>query len=94
MYSAVCGSGLDTIPVPGSVSVNQISAVLLDIAALALRQHKPLTARIMPIPGKQAGDATEFNFEYFANSTVMALDAAPLTHLFGGNETFTIHPRK
>jgi len=94
MYSAVCGSGLDTIPVPGSVSVNQISAVLLDIAALALRQHKPLTARIMPIPGKQAGDATEFNFEYFANSTVMALDAAPLTHLFGGNETFTIHTRK
>jgi len=94
MYSAVCGSGLDTIPVPGSVSVNQISAVLLDIAALALRQHKPLTARIMPIPGKQAGDPTEFNFDYFVNSTVMALDAAPLTHLFGGNETFTVHPRK
>lgn len=94
MYSAVCGSGLDTIPIPGDVSLGQISALLVDIAALALRQHKPLTARLMPIPGKQAGDATEFNFDYFANSRVMAVDAEPLTGLFSGNETFSLHSRK
>lgn len=94
MYSTVCGTGLDTIPIPGDATIDQVSAVLLDIAALSLRQHKPLTARLMPVPGKHAGDATEFNFDYFANSKVMALDAEPLTKLFAGNETFSIHPRK
>jgi len=94
MFSAVCGSGLDTIPVPGEVSAAQISALLLDICALALRQRKPLTARIMPVPGKKAGDLTDFNFDYFANSRVMELEAEPLTRLFTGNEIFSVHPRK
>jgi uncharacterized protein (UPF0210 family) len=92
MYSAVCGSGLDTVPIPGNVTSGQISALLLDISALALRLHKPLTARLMPIPGKIAGDVTEFNFDYFANSRVMALEAEGLTRLFAGNETFNVHP--
>jgi uncharacterized protein len=94
MYSSVCGSGLDTIPVPGDVTAGQISAVLMDICALSLRLHKPLTARLMPVPGKAVGDATEFNFDYFANSRVMALEAEPLSRLFAGNETFTVHSRK
>jgi uncharacterized protein (UPF0210 family) len=94
MYSAVCGTGLDTIPIPGDVTAGQISALLLDICALALRLHKPLTARLMPIPGKKAGDETEFNFDYFANSRVMALEAEPLQKLFAGNEIFSVHPRQ
>jgi uncharacterized protein (UPF0210 family) len=94
MYSAVCGSGLDTIPVPGDVSSAQVSALLLDISALALRLHKPLTARLLPIPGKVAGDVTDFHFDYFTNSRVMTLEAEPLTKHFAGNETFTVHSRK
>ncbi len=94
MYSAVCGTGLDTIPIPGDATAGQISALLLDICALALRLHKPLTARLMPIPGKKAGDETEFNFDYFANSRVMALEAEPLQKLFAGNEIFSVHPRQ
>ena len=93
MYSAVCGCGLDTIPVPGNASVGQVAALLLDIAALSLRLNKPLTGRIMPIPGKSAGDVTDFNFDYFANSRVMALDAEPLTGLFAGNEKFSVRSR-
>lgn len=94
MYSAVCGAGLDTVPLPGDVTVGQISALLLDIATLSLRLRKPLTARLMPVPGKKAGDATEFDFEYFANSKVMALEAEPLGKLFASNETFTVKPRQ
>ncbi|HET6845694.1 MAG TPA: DUF711 family protein [Anaerolineales bacterium] len=75
MYSAVCGTGLDTIPLPGDTTEAQIAAVLLDLAALALRLDKPLTARLMPIPGKKAGDATGFDFAFFSNSRVMHLDA-------------------
>lgn len=93
MYSAVCGTGLDTIPLQGDVTVGQVSAVLMDIAAMALRLNKPLTARLMPIPGKTAGDVTDFHFDYFANSRVMALEADHLTNLFNSNEKFSLHPR-
>jgi uncharacterized protein (UPF0210 family) len=78
LYSAVCGTGLDTIPLPGDTSPGQLEAVLLDMAALALRLDKPLTARLMPIPGKAAGDMTGFDFAYFANSRVMPVPAKPL----------------
>ena len=78
LYSAVCGTGLDTVPLPGDTSADQIAALLLDLSALALRLDKPLTARLMPIPGKKAGDPTNFNFDYFANSRVMGLEAEPL----------------
>jgi hypothetical protein len=75
------------------VVVEQISALLLDISALALRLNKPLTARLMPIPGKKAGDPVEFNFEYFANSKVMALESAGLGGLFATNERLTLKAR-
>jgi uncharacterized protein len=75
MFSAVCGTGLDTIPLPGDTTEDQITPVLIDLAALALRLGKPLTARLMPIPRKKAGAATGFDFEFFANSTVMRLES-------------------
>ncbi len=93
MYSAVCGTGLDTVPLPGDASAQQLTALLLDLAALAARLDKPLTARLMPVPGKQAGDATEFAFDYFANGRVMELPAAPLSGKLAGKETLDIAPR-
>jgi uncharacterized protein (UPF0210 family) len=71
LYSTVCGTGLDTIPLPGDVSVEELAAILLDVATLALIADKPLTARLMPIPGKRAGDVTDFDFPYFANARIL-----------------------
>lgn len=93
LYSAVCGTGLDTIPLPGDASADEITPLLMDLAALALRLNKPLTTRLMPIPGKSAGDPTGFTFEYFANSRVMALPSAPLHGLLAGDEVVEIQPR-
>jgi uncharacterized protein len=93
MYSAVCGTGLDTIPLPGDVTAEQISALLLDIAALSLRLNKPLTARLMPIPGKKAGDEVKFDFDYFAPSRVLALESEGLGGLFASEETFNLKAR-
>jgi uncharacterized protein (UPF0210 family) len=78
LYSAVCGTGLDTVPLPGDTTAGQLFPLLLDVCALALRLDKPLTARLMPVPGKQAGDETSFDFGFFANSRVMALESEPL----------------
>jgi uncharacterized protein (UPF0210 family) len=93
LYSAVCGTGLDTVPLPGDASAEQLAAVLLDVAALACRLEKSLTARLMPIPGKQAGDLTDFDFAFFANSRVMALKAAALDGLLVGDEAFSLRRR-
>lgn len=94
LVSAVCGTGLDTIPLPGDATPAQLAAVLLDAAAMSIRLNKPLTARLMPIPGKSAGDPTEFDFEFFANSRVMALPAEPLSGLLNSDEWIDLHPRQ
>lgn len=93
LYSCMCGTGLDTVPLPGDTTPEQIAAVLLDLACMAQRLGKPLTARLMPIPGKAAGEATDFNFSYFVNSRVMALRAQPLNGLFAGEGSFTLKRR-
>ena len=93
LYSAVCGTGLDTVPLPGNTSAEQIAAVLLDLAALALRHDKPLTARLMPVPNKKAGEPTGFDFDFFANSNVMALDAEALEGPLNGSDSFPLGAR-
>jgi uncharacterized protein (UPF0210 family) len=72
-YSAVCGTGLDTVPLPGNIAEKKLYALLLDIASLSQKLNKPLSARLMPVPGKKAGEMTDFKFQYFANSKIMHL---------------------
>ena len=73
MYSAVCGIGLDTVPVPGDVPTSKLASLLLDVAALAFRLNKPLSARLFPVPGKQAGEQTAFTNPYLCNTAVFAI---------------------
>jgi uncharacterized protein (UPF0210 family) len=93
LYSAVCGTGLDTVPLPGDMTVEQITPLLLDLSALALRLDKPLTARLLPVPGKNAGEPTAFDFGFFANSKVMSLEAMPLNSSLARDETFQLQSR-
>jgi uncharacterized protein (UPF0210 family) len=72
-YSAVCGTGLDTIPLPGDVSVEQMERMYADVASLAAKWNKPLSARLQPIPGKKAGDRTEFQDPFLFNTTLHPL---------------------
>jgi len=51
-YSAVCGTGLDTIPLPGDIGAEQLSLIIGDMASLAVKWHKPLSARLLPVLGK------------------------------------------
>jgi uncharacterized protein (UPF0210 family) len=78
LYSAMCGTGLDCIPLPGDVEPGALVGILLDVATLALRLDKPLTARLMPMPGRAAGDPVAFpDFEFFAPSRVMRVPPGP-----------------
>jgi len=91
-YAAVCGVGLDTIPLPGDISISSLRGMLLDIAALATRLDKPLIARLMPIPGLVAGDQVSSDFEYFADSAVMAADDEGPDGLMNTNERIALRP--
>ncbi|MCA1648248.1 MAG: DUF711 family protein [Chloroflexi bacterium] len=72
LYSAVCGTGLDTVPLPQDVSEAELAGAYLDVAALSLALNgKPLTARLLPVPGAAAGDSTTFTFDYFRNTKVL-----------------------
>ena len=72
-YSAVCGTGLDTVPFPGDISVGQLERIFGDVASLAWKWNKPLAARLQPVFGKKAGDQTDFHSQYLFNTTLHAL---------------------
>jgi uncharacterized protein len=72
-YSAVCGTGLDTIPLPGDVSLEQMARIFGDVASLAVKWNKPLSARLQPVQGKKPGDRTDFEESALFNTTLHAL---------------------
>jgi len=73
-YSAVCGTGLDTVPLPGDISAEQLSLIIGDMASLAVKWHKPLSARLLPVLGKGWGEMTEFNDPFLVNAKLQSLD--------------------
>jgi uncharacterized protein (UPF0210 family) len=94
LCSTLCGAGLDTLPLPGNASPEALAAVLVDVGAIALRLNKPLTARLMPIPGKTPGDEVHFDFPYFADSRVMDLPAQALGGLMATTGSLDIKPHR
>jgi len=69
-YSAVCGTGIDTVPLPGDVSLEQMERIFGDVASLAVKWNKPLSARLQPVMNKKAGDRTDFEDPYLFNTTI------------------------
>lgn len=74
LYSSVCGTGLDVVPIAGDSSAESMASVIGDVAALSNKYQKPLSARLFPVPGKAAGDAVSFNNPFLTDSVVMPLD--------------------
>jgi len=72
-YSAVCATGLDTVPLPGDISVEQLSLIIGDVASLAFKWHKPLAARLLPVTGKVPGDTTGFDDPFMVNAVIQPL---------------------
>ncbi len=72
-YSAVCGTGLDVIPLPGDVTAERLERVLGDMASLAVKLRKPLSARLLPVTGKKAGEASEFDDPFLVNAVIQPL---------------------
>jgi len=58
--TCVCSVGLDMIVVPGDTTADTISAIIADEMAIGVVNNKTSAVRIIPAPGKVAGDVVEF----------------------------------
>ena len=72
-YSSVCATGLDTVPLAGDVTEDQLARILGDVAALASKWHKPLAARLLPVKNKHAGDRSDFDDPHLTNAIIQPL---------------------
>src|SRR2546426_9576225 len=71
LYSSVCGTGLDVVPLPGDTPADQLAALIADGAALSTKLRKPLSARLFLVPGKAAGGMAHFDDPYLTDCVVM-----------------------
>ena len=58
--TCVCSVGLDMIAIPGDTSAAAISGIIADEAAIGMINNKTTAVRVIPAPGKKAGDMVEF----------------------------------
>src|ERR1700758_3593348 len=78
LYSSVCGTGLDVVPVRGAGGADQLAALIADVAALSTKLRKPLSARLFPVPGRRVGEVARFNDPYLTDCAVMKLEESPV----------------
>ncbi|MBU1260649.1 MAG: DUF711 family protein [Planctomycetes bacterium] len=58
--TSVCSVGLDMFAVPGSTPADVLSAIIADELAIGVVNNKTTGVRIIPIPGKKAGQIVHF----------------------------------
>jgi uncharacterized protein (UPF0210 family) len=58
--TCVCSVGLDMIAIPGDVSAETISGIIADEMAIGMVNGKTTAVRLIPVPGKKAGEWAEF----------------------------------
>jgi len=74
LFSTVCGTGLDVVPLPGDTPSDVLARVIADMAALATRLRKPLSARLFPVPGKKAGEDIALDDPHLTRSVALAVE--------------------
>lgn len=72
-YAGRCGTGLDTVPLPGDIGANRLAALLDRVGAVAEKGAKPLSARLFPAPGIAAGETVATGSPYLFDCPAMEL---------------------
>ena len=70
--TSVCSVGLDMVALPGDVSAETIAAIVADEMAIGVINRKTTAARLIPVPGKKAGDKAFFG-GLLGEATIIAL---------------------
>ncbi|MDA1265309.1 MAG: PFL family protein [Planctomycetota bacterium] len=58
--TAVCSVGLDMIAVPGDTPAATLTGMIADELAIGMVNHKTTAVRVIPVPGKGAGETVEW----------------------------------
>jgi uncharacterized protein (UPF0210 family) len=82
--TAVCSVGLDMIAVPGDTDAETLAALIADEVAIGVINHKTTAVRVIPVPGKKAGDRAVFG-GLFGEMAIVPIHAA------GGSADFVRH---
>lgn len=53
--TSICSVGLDMVAIPGNTRTTTISAIIADEMAIGMVNHKTTAVRLIPVPGKKAG---------------------------------------
>jgi uncharacterized protein (UPF0210 family) len=70
--TSVCSVGLDMVSLPGDTSPGTISALIADEMAIGVVNHKTTAARLIPVPGKKAGDKVHYG-GLLGSATIMGV---------------------
>ena len=58
--TSVCSVGLDMFAVPGDTSATTLAGIIADELAIGVINNKTTSVRVIPVPGKKAGDIVHF----------------------------------
>jgi len=58
--TSVCSVGLDMFAIPGDTPEHTINAIIADELAIGIINNKTTAVRVIPVPGKKAGQSVDF----------------------------------
>jgi uncharacterized protein (UPF0210 family) len=94
--TSVCSVGLDMVPVPGDITEECLAGMIADEMAVGMINAKTTATRIIPVPGKKAGDSVYFG-GLLGEARIMAVPHMADTSIFvrhGGRIPAPIHSLK
>ncbi len=91
--TSVCSVGLDMVAIPGDTTAETLAGIIADEMAIGVINKKTTATRIIPVPGKKAGDRAHFG-GLLGESVIMPVNNQNGTNLFirrGGRIPAPIH---
>jgi uncharacterized protein len=79
--TSVCSVGLDMVAIPGETSAETLAGIIADEMAIGVINKKTTAARIIPVPGKQAGEYAHFG-GLLGQSVIMPVNNEKEENLF------------
>ena len=73
--TSVCSVGLDMVPIPGDTDADTIAGLIADEMAIGVFNNKTTATRLIPVPGKKAGERVSFG-GLFGESVILPVHAA------------------
>ena len=79
--TCVCSVGLDMVAIPGETSAETLSAIIADEMAIGVINKKTTATRLIPVPGKKAGEHAFFG-GLLGESVIMPVNNASGENIF------------